>query len=340
MTDYHFEKSMLETLIIGLKKLYNYLAEREIKNKLHKELPGKVETLDKSVDDEESKQKAGVMKCLHDIFIIKQRQQAVKRLQINSSFLLFKLPNHAFIKYILCCLELKDICKLCLVSIKFDQMIKSNTFLLQYVKVQEATLFKVNMRAFGDKRRKLGHTKEGQKEVTEDPEMKIEAQKRTKAFLSAKLQESDEKVKILRNDIEVIKSLLVFEKAAKDEAIEQTKRLEEEYKTVKTETERKILQLRQHVISLKTKAKEKNEEYENARKEVERLRTLRVKLRETHKSLEKKHEELKGKNEEKDKVIRDLVEKFERGGAISAKFDSNLSKSMSRDESGSVTGID
>lgn len=340
MNDYHYEKSMLETLIVGLKRLYNYLAEREIKNKLGRELPGKAETLNASVDDEESKQKAGVMKCLRDVFIIKQKQQAAKRLQVNSSFPLFRLPESVFIKYILCCMELKEICRLCLVSVKFNTMIKSNTFLLNYVKIQEATLFKVNMQAFGEGKRRLGLAREEQKGAEDDPEMQIETQKRIKAFLSAKLQESDEKAKILRNDVEVIKSLLGFEKSAKEEAIEQTKKLEEEFKVAKADTERKSQQLTQRVSALEAKAKEKSEEYENAKKEVEKLKALRVKLREVHKNLEKKHEELKEKNEEKDKVIKNLMEKFERGAAISAKHDPHVNKSMSRDESSSVTGTD
>ena len=137
-------------------------------------------------------------------------------------------------------------------------MIKSNLFLLQYVKIQEETNFKVNMKAFSGNKKKSTFNKEedkrlNQTEIEEDPEMKIETQKRAKGFLSAKGQESDEKSKILRNDIAVIKSLLEFEKAAKDEAFEQTKKLEEEFKSIKEITERKENQLNQRVANLELK---------------------------------------------------------------------------------------
>jgi len=339
MANYHYEKSLLESLIFGLKRLYNYLAEREIK----KELLGQKDALTKSpnsIDDEENKQRLGVLQSLRDIYILKQKQEKAKRLEKNSGFLLFKLPQNIFIKNILCCLELKDIQNLCLVSYNFNQMVKSNVFLVQYIKIQEHTNIKVNLKAFSGFSKKP--IKEEQKKADASPtkpeenkidlENLIETQKRTKAFLSAKLQESDEKIKILKNDMAVMKSLLSFEKAAKEDAIEQTSRLEAEFKAIKSELEEKEARLSEKVSDLEARMRGKNSEYEQINEEVERLKSVRVKLRENHKQLLMKIDDLKEKNDGKVKIIQELVERFEKGANISTKADTSTSKSFSREE--------
>ena len=270
MANFHYEKSMLDALINGLKRLYNLLAEREIKKELLGKKKDGEDSGEKSkfADEEENKQKQGVIQSLKEIFIIKQKEERNRRLQVNSGLALFKIPSHVFIKYILCCMNLKETCSLCLVSVNFNSMIKSNVFLRHYIKIQEKTSININLKTFKSEMKmpspklpgKEGspvkkpsepepHTEEV-KAVSEDPEMQLELQKRNKAFLSAKLQESDEKKAVLDNDIKVMRSLLEIEKSAKEAAIAQTSKLEGELNTVRNESEEKERDMRERENSL------------------------------------------------------------------------------------------
>ncbi len=270
MSNYHYEKSMLESLIYGLKRLYNFLAEREIKKELlgkkkeDKEGDKPRKDSGKFVDDEENKQRQCVIQSLKDIFIIKQKAERDKRLQTNAGLLIFRIPNHIFGKYVLCCMDLKEICKLCLVCVNFNSVIKSNVFLCQYVKVQEKTSININLKAFGAGKKapppvlgkgnssptKADPAPEDFKSAKEDPEMQLDVQKRMKAFLSAKLQESDEQVAILRNDIIVMKNLLTIEKSSREEAIDRAGRMESELANVNQEKSVKELELGQRITEL------------------------------------------------------------------------------------------
>ena len=56
--------------------------------------------------------------------------------------------------------------------------------------------------------------------------------------------------------------------------------------------------------------------------------------------MDKRIDDLKEKNEAKGKITQELIVRFEKGATISAKLDTNLSKSFSREESGSAAGAE
>ena len=76
------------------------------------------------------------------------------------------------------------------------------------------------------------------------------------------------------------------------------------------------------------------------KKSVDDMKNNRKALKEKHKELLKKIDLLGDKNESKAKIITSLVECFEKGLSIANKVDPNQSKSFSREEGSSITGIE
>eukprot|EP00826_Nyctotherus_ovalis_P010211 TRINITY_DN12712_c0_g5_i2.p1 TRINITY_DN12712_c0_g5~~TRINITY_DN12712_c0_g5_i2.p1 ORF type:complete len:259 (-),score=53.12 TRINITY_DN12712_c0_g5_i2:368-1144(-) len=240
MSAYQFEKSMLQLLIEGLRHLYNYLSESDSNN---------------AKSSDKLKEKTSLIRILYEVHTLSQQKA---KCTSNSGFSLFKLPDHVFTKYFLCYFSLNDVCRLTLVCSEFGKRIRSNLFLLHYVKVQEKTDIKVDLNAFSGPLKKVFAPKlPGKSETREEKkfnlEVQLEMQKKIEAYLVSKLEENDELIATTQNDIEVIKELQEKEAKDKSAAIVRTKDLEADLAITREELEDKEQILSQHVNDLETK---------------------------------------------------------------------------------------
>ena len=239
MSAYQFDRSMIETLANGLKKLDDYISKFDLTSK----------------SNNKSAEASSIVQNLYHIHRLTQQET---NLINNANFPLFRLPDHTFAKYFLCCFSLNDICKIGLVCSEFNKSIRSNIFRFYYVKIYEKTDIRIDLNAFSGVLKKIFSPKKTEKVKTRDEykfelESQVETQKRVNNFLLSKSKENEEEIKSIRNDIELIKKLLEEEKSSKNEATIKTKMLEDELASVKENLDEKYQELSQHSTDLETK---------------------------------------------------------------------------------------
>jgi len=226
------EKPLRAKLIDGLQALYTKLTGKSINKEPEKE----------EVKGEETKEIVDIPQPLQELFLKRQKEWKEKRIKANADNAFLKIPRVVMLKYLLPYFEVREVCKLCEVCVCFNSLVKSTIFLHYYVSLHEKTGIAINL--FTDPPKKIAKSavpEEDEKSAQEDTEVQREMLQKTREFLSARLKESREQVKQLKNDIHTLRAAVEAEKGVKEKALAKAEQLENKILECKRESHSMVI---------------------------------------------------------------------------------------------------